>query len=199
MPPALLDATTTADVVKLPARTVLAIDGVGAPEDRAFERSIAAVYGIAYTLKFARKKVAKADFKIGPLEGRWWADEPGKCLADVPRSSWHWELRIAVPRTATEPEVERAIIAARAKKGGKLEASMEVTRVHLARLPEARYGRVLHVGPYAREGESFARIVEMVEHAGLRAGTSHIEIYLNDPRRVQPDRLKTVLLLELAP
>jgi hypothetical protein len=57
---------------------------------------------------------------------------------------------------------------------------------------------VLHVGPYASEGESFARIVDAIQGAGLTARNAHLEIYLNDPRRTKPEKLKTVLLLELA-
>jgi hypothetical protein len=57
---------------------------------------------------------------------------------------------------------------------------------------------VLHVGPYAREGESFAKIVEVVQDAGLVPRNSHLEVYLNDPRRTKPDKLKTELLLELS-
>lgn len=65
-------------------------------------------------------------------------------------------------------------------------------------LPAARFGRVLHIGPYATEGESFAGIAKAVEGAGLTPGTAHSEVYLSDPSRTKPDKLKTVLLLELA-
>ena len=57
------------DIVQLPKRRCLAIDGSGSPGDERFEQAIAALYGTAYTLKFTRKKLGKHDFKIGPLEG----------------------------------------------------------------------------------------------------------------------------------
>src|SRR5574341_1470151 len=72
MPRALFRGTTTPDAVMVPARTVLALDGQGAPEGERFQHSIAAIFGIAYTLKFARKKGGRGDFKICPLETRWW-------------------------------------------------------------------------------------------------------------------------------
>jgi len=84
------------------------------------------------------------------------------------------------------------------KKGGKLEGNPEVARVRLSVLPATRYGRVLHVGPYGAETESFARIAEMLKAASLVAGNAHSEVYLSDPRRTKPEKLKTVLLLELA-
>jgi len=83
MPDVLWNATTTPDTVTVPSRTVLSLDGQGAPEGETFPRSIVAIYGIAYTLKFARKKAGGRDFKIGPLEARWWTDEPGRRLPDA--------------------------------------------------------------------------------------------------------------------
>jgi hypothetical protein len=199
MPPQLLAATVTPDIVTVPTRTVLALDGVGAPEDAAFQRSVAAAYGVAYTLRFARKRSGKPDFAIGSLEGRWWTDDPSRPMPQVPRAAWRWELRLAIPGSVTQAEVARAIAAATGRRGGRLEGSPEAARVRRARLPAAAYGRVLHVGPYDREGESFARIAELLERAGRRAANAHLEIYLTDPRRVAPERLKTALLLELAP
>lgn len=198
MPPVLYDGTTTPEAVTVPARTVLALDGKGAPEGSTFQHSVGAIYGIAYTLKFARKKGGRKDFKIGPLEARWWTDEPARRFMNTARDSWRWQLRIALPKDATQGEVSRAVADATHKKGGKLEGSPEAQQVALAVLPASRCGRVLHVGPYAREGESFAKIVEVVQDAGLVPRNSHLEVYLNDPRRTKPDKLKTELLLELS-
>ena len=197
MPPVLWDATTTPDVVTVPARTVLALDGQGAPEGQAFQSSVGAVYGVAYTLKFARKKAGRGEFKVGPLEARWWTDEPGRWVVDTPRHTWRWQLRIALPRDVRAAELARTIADATHKQGGKLEGSPEAARVALALLPAARFGRGLHIGPYATEGESFARSATAVEDAGLMAGRAHVEVYLSDPRRTKAEKLKTVLLLEL--
>lgn len=199
VPRQLLLATLTPDLVTVPARTVLALAGAGAPEDAAFQQCVGALYGIAYGVKFARKRAAKADFTIGPLEGRWWADDPSRPLAEAPRAAWRWELRIAVPANVTSAEVARAIAAATGKRGGKLAGSADAAQVRRVRLPAQALGRVLHVGPYGREGESFARLLATLERAGRRPANAHLEIYLNDPRRVAPERLKTALLLELAP
>jgi len=198
MPDVLWNATTTPDTVTVPSRTVLSLDGQGAPEGETFPRSIMAIYGIAYTLKFARKKAGGRDFKIGPLEARWWTDEPGRRLPDVPREAWRWQLRIACPKDASVAELARTIEDVMKKKGGKLEGNPEVARVRLSVLPATRYGRVLHVGPYGAETGSFARIAEMLKAASLVAGNAHSEVYLSDPRRTKPEKLKTVLLLELA-
>jgi hypothetical protein len=98
----------------------------------------------------------------------------------------------------TAAELARTIEDATHKRGGKLQANPQTVRLTLVELPAARFGRVLHIGPYATEGESFAGIAKAVEGAGSTLGDAHLEVYLSDPRRTEPDKLKTVLLLELA-
>ncbi len=198
MPRVLWDATTTPDVVSVPTRTVLTLDGQGAPEGETFQNCVAAIYGVAYTLKFGRKKAGRRDFKIGPLEARWWTDHPARRLPDAPRESWRWQLRIALPKDVSAVELAHTVEAATHKKGGKLEGNADVTRVALSQLPAIRCGRVLHIGPYATEGASIGRIMTAVEGAGLTSGNAHAEVYLSDPRRTKPEKLKTVLLLEVA-
>jgi hypothetical protein len=193
VPAVLLDATTTPDVVDVPARSAIAIDGAGPPDEPGFDRAVAALYGVAYGLKFARKPGGR-DFKVGPLEGRWWAEGAPEGVRQAPRDTWRWRLRIAVPDDVVEADVAAVVRAAVAKKGGKLEASAEALRVALERIPAARAGRILHVGPYATEPASFARMGEALAAAGLRRAHPHVEVYLSDPRRSKPEKLKTVLL-----
>jgi hypothetical protein len=197
MPAVLYDATETADIVTVPARTVLALANQGAPESQVFQESVGAVYGLAYTLKFARKKQGAGDFKIGPLEARWWAADGTRPLPDVPRAEWQWELRLALPDHVTPPEFAAVIEAATSKKGGKLEGSAAARRAKLEHLPAARYGRVLHVGPYGEEARSFDKIIAALKSAGLTPRNRHLEVYLSDPRRTKAARLKTALLLEI--
>lgn len=192
----LLDATTQADLVTIPARLALSYEGEGPPEGAAFHRAFGALYGVAFTLKFARKLAGGNEFKVGPLEGRWWAKVEGTDFVKAPRDTWRWRLRIAVPDDVTKPEVAAAIRAATTKKGGKLENSAEATKVVLERIPPQRVGRALHIGPYAEEERTFQGIVDMLARAGVKPAFSHVEIYLSDPRRTPPARLKTVLLRE---
>jgi hypothetical protein len=196
MPRALLDAAPSADVVTIPPRRVLAIEGAGAPEGELFQTAVGALYGVAYTLKFARKKTGGADFKIGPLEGRWWAALEGTAFLIAPRDTWRWRLRIAMPDDVTKTEVAEAIAAATRKKGGKLEGSAAAETVRLERIAAQKVGRALHVGPYAEEGRTFDAIEKALAAAGVKPAFSHVEIYLGDPRRTPPARLRTVLLRE---
>jgi hypothetical protein len=116
---------------------------------------------------------------------------------DTPRDAWRWQLRLAIPRDVRATELARVIEDATHKKGGKLEGNPDAVRLALALLPAARVGRVLHIGPYANEGVSFARITEAVDQAGLVAGNAHVEIYLSDPRRTKAEKMRTVLFVEL--
>lgn len=197
MPEALYRGRPEADVVEVPARTALSIDGAGGPEQEAFGRSLGALYGVAYTLKFSRKGRGRT-FRIGPLEGRWWAEGAGNRFGVAPRETWRWRLRIAVPGDVTAAEVAGAIGTATGRKGGKLEGSADAARVALERIPAEAMGRVLHVGPYADEPASFEKIRAALAAAGRTGGMAHLEVYLSDPRRTRPEKLRTVLLRELA-
>jgi hypothetical protein len=196
MPAALLDATPVADVVEVPARAVVSVDGAGAPESEAFGRSVGAIYGAAYGLKFARKKAGAPTFKVGPLEGRWWAEGIPKDLrGPPPREAWRWRLRLAVPDDVTDAEVWEVLAAAERRRRAPEPGAAPPVRVE--RIPAATLGRILHVGPYADEPRSFAGIEEVLRTRGLRPARAHLEVYLSDPRRTAPPRLRTVLLREL--
>jgi hypothetical protein len=203
VPGELVHATRTADLVDVPKRRCLAIDGAGSPTEARFADAISALYGTAYTLKFARKRPAKVDlkkpdFKVGPLEGHWAADvPPGSTERPVPER-WRWRLRIGVPSDVTKDELDRIKQQVVRKKGGKLEASPVVGHVFLEAVPAQRLGRILHVGPYGDEPASFELIAKAIDRAKLIAAPTHIEVYLNDPSRTKPAGLKTVLLRELA-
>ena len=198
IPPELATATRTADVVSVPHRRCLAIDGVGSPQAAAFREAVEALYGVSYALKFARKKTGEGDFKVGPLEGHWSAAPSWRGEGRPPPEDWRWRLRIGVPPDVTAEDVERIKSAVVAKKGGKLQGSAVVPRVFLESIPDQRLGRVLHVGPYAEEEKSFALISAALERAGLKPAPTHIEVYRKDPQRTRPAALETVLLRELA-
>lgn len=197
MPAVLLDAKPIADVVDVPARTALAIDGAGGPDQEPFGRAVGALYGVAYALEFARKPSGR-DFRIGPLEGRWWAEGVPPGGGVPPRDAWRWRLRLAVPDDVDEHGLADLVQAATMKKGGKLEGSAEARRVLVERIPAATMGRVLHVGPYAEEERSFGKIRAAAAAAGRAPALAHLEVYLSDPRRTRPEKLRTGLLLELS-
>jgi hypothetical protein len=163
----------------------LAIDGKGEPGGTAFQSCVAELYGGAYTIKFSRKLGGGPDFKVCCLEGLWWCGDPAHWM-DQPRDSWEWKLLIRVPDFVGERELKAAQKQLAAK--GK-----PAPGVRLETLREGRVVQALHVGPYATECETVDKMHAFAEAQGLSFHGRHHEIYLNDPRRVPPERLKTIL------
>ena len=198
-PDALLKGKEQPDLVDVPSRLVVALGGAGGPAEPAFSAAIAALYGISYTLRFARKKAGHPVFKVGVLEGEWRAEGEDFPILEVPSpDAWQWRLQMCVPHNVTEEELRAAVEAATTKRGGKLEGSEQAQRIELVGIEPARFARVLHVGPYSTEPESFAKIDQLLAQQGLRREPWHIEVYLSDPNRTAPEKLKTGLLTKVS-
>lgn len=194
-PDALLTGKEHPDVVEVPARVVLAITGEGEPGDHGFSAAIAALYGVSYALRFGRKKAGRSAFKVGVLEGEWRAEGAGLSIHEAPsQGAWRWRMQMGVPPDVTAEELREVVNAVTTKPGGKLEGSEEAARIELLRLGHDRFARILHVGPYSTEPESFSRIAELLSERGLHREPWHLEVYLSDPSRTVPEKLKTVLL-----
>lgn len=168
--------------------TYLSIDGQGEPGGAAFSDRIGALYGVAWTVKMTRKFGGKRDYKVGKLEAQWWADTPN--FADSPKDAWRWKLLIRTPDIVKPAELKKAVEVL--LKRGK---SPSVKDVRLEKLREGRCVQMLHVGPYEREPETIEKMRAFAEARGLSLKGRHHEIYLSDPRRVAPEKLKTILRL----
>lgn len=163
----------------------LTVSGRGDPNGAPFQAAIGALYGAAFTIKMARK-VAGRDYAVAKLEGLWWGGERGKLIIDSRPSTWRWKLMIRVPTfiTATDLQRARRVLAERGRKPGA---------IRLENVREGRVVQLLHVGPYDREHASIGRMQEFAAARGLRFHGRHHEIYLSDPRRVAPTKLRTIL------
>jgi len=169
-----------------PAR-YLAFTGRGEPGGTAFQAATAALYNVAFTVKMARK-FAGQDYTVCKLEGLWWADDPAQCFASQPRETWNWKLMIRVPSFVEESDLRAATEKLLAK--GK---PREIADVKLEVLDEGTCLQILHVGPYDQESATITQLHAFAEKNGLEFHGLHHEIYLNDPRRVAPAKLKTIL------
>ncbi len=165
----------------------LTITGKGAPGGADFQACVGALYGVAYTVKMA-KKFAGKDYKVCQLEGLWWGNEFTTDLTRLQPEAWNWTLLIRVPDFLNASVLRAAVKRLKAKGKGAA-----VDKVKLETLREGQCVQMLHVGPYAREGETIARMMEFASQQGLTCRGKHHEIYLSDPRRVPPERLKTIL------
>lgn len=176
------------DRVTVPPMTYLAIEGQGAPGGPAHATAVSALYTLAYTARFAGKKLGHEQ-KVGPLEGLWWADDMAVFLTGV-RDDWRWRMLIRAPDWLDAAAFDTQRTAALRKAPDLAEA---LRRVDLLTFEEGDCLQALHLGPYADEGPLIARIHQTAASLDLPLRGRHHEIYLNDPSRTAPERLKTIL------
>ncbi|HEX5335449.1 MAG TPA: GyrI-like domain-containing protein [Propionicimonas sp.] len=193
------------ELVDVPELPFLAIDGRIEPgsspgTSEEFAASTGALYGLAYTLKFTFKKRADAplDYPVMPLEGLWWVEDGRFDLARP--DNWHYTLMILLPEVVGEDDVVAGIAALRAKRGNRAE----FTGLRLEQFTEGPCAQVMHIGPYATEPETMEGLPPFLATEGLvdlvgSAGGKHHEIYLSDPGRTDPSRLKTILRHPVGP
>jgi hypothetical protein len=175
--------------VTVPPMQYIAVDGHGdpniAPE---YAAAIEALFTVAFTIKFASKKTLARDFVVAPLEALWHADDMGTFVSRD-KSEWKWTALIHQPEWIAAPLVAAAIAEASAKKRNPALES-----VKLITLDEGQCVQILHIGSYDDEAPTLSRLHDsyMPKHK-LRFNGLHHEIYLSDPRRSEPSKLKTVL------
>jgi hypothetical protein len=147
------------------------------------------MYGVAYTLKFASKgrKEDPVDYPVMPLEGLWWV-ELGKFDISVP-DNWKYTLLILQPGHITGDIFAEAVAQLRKKRGG----SPFLSRLRLEPFEEGLSVQTMHIGPYATEPATVERMRVFAEQNGCLMSGRHHEIYLSDPRRADPAKMKTVL------
>jgi hypothetical protein len=180
-------AREVAEVVVPPLRYLM-IDGSGDPNtSREYVEAVEALFSVSYTAKFAVKKGPTAiDYAVMPLEGLWWADDLSVFVADD-KARWKWTMMILQPHFVKDGVIHEAIAAVAKKK--KLPA---IGKLRLEEFAEGRCAQILHVGPFAEEGPTIARLHEFIDARTGKAGKHH-EIYLSDIRRADPKRWKTII------
>jgi hypothetical protein len=175
------------ELVDVPELEFLMLDGQGDPNvSGRYREAIQALYAVSYTLKFALKRGGGVDYRVAPLEGLWWAEVMTRFSEN--KSAWHWTMMIRQPPEVTPELVEEAAAEVARKK--RLPAAREL---RLERFAEGRAAQVLHIGPWADEGPTIERLHAFIEEQGYAKRGRHHEIYLSDPRRTAPERLKTIV------
>lgn len=170
-----------------PAR-YLAVDGQGEPGGDIFQERIGGLFGVAYTAKF-QSKFAGKDYVVCKLEALWGVGGQTKEDMDrLPPSEWKWRMLMRIPDFIGEKQLEEAKTMLREKgKEGDFDA------VHIEEIDEGKCVQMLHVGPYEEEPRTVEVMQAFVAEEGLTTHRWHHEIYISDPRRVPPERLKTIL------
>ena len=175
-------------LIEIPPLQYVMFDGTGDPNSHEFADAIGVLYATAYGVKFA-SKAAGRDYGIMALEGLWWTDPPEAFSMDV-KGDWMWTAMVLQPEWITQAMVDDAVAAAVDK--GKID-SATAGEVRLETLTEGLSVQVLHVGPYETEPPTIAAMHEYAYGQGCKLRGKHHEIYMGDPRRTAPEKLKTIL------
>ncbi|MFK4834736.1 GyrI-like domain-containing protein [Microbacterium sp. ZW T2_14] len=178
------------EIVDVPVMGYLMVDGHGDPNTaEAYRDAVAAIFSVAYTLKFLSKTELGRDYVVMPLEGLWWSDDMAAFTNQRDKSRWSWTMMSLVPEWIDTAHFERARDAAAAKGG-----STAIDRLRMTELAEGTCVQTLHVGSYDDEAPVLDEMhSRFIPEAGLRMRGLHHEIYLTDPRRSAPERQRTIL------
>jgi len=177
-------------IIDVPAMQYLMVDGHGDPNtSQAYADALAALYPVAYRLKFASKRDLECDYVVPPLEALWWAADMAAFTSARDKSQWFWTALIMTPDWITPELLADAVTGVAAK-----DRPASLDNVRLETLEEGRCVQTLHLGPYDDETDVLADMHEtFIPKASLRMSGKHHEIYLNDARRVEPAKLRTIL------
>jgi hypothetical protein len=169
-----------------PAYRYLMVDGQGSPgESGEYAAALAALYPLAFATKFLSKQELGRDYVVPPLEGLWFADDMDAYIGPGRRDEWRWTLLLMLPGWIEADHVDEA----RSRKPG-----VDLSAVRFDRLEEGLCLSKLHLGPFAEEAPVLARLhYELIPAKGYTFNGEHHEIYLSDPRRSAPEKLRTIL------
>jgi hypothetical protein len=177
-------------VLEVPPLQYLMIDGRGDPNTAPdFTTAVEALYPLAYTLKFASKRLLDRDFVVMPLEGLWWAEDHASFTTARDKSQWSWTLMLLQPDWIDDAMVSDAVATASEKN-----PAARIDEVRFETLTEGLSVQTLHVGTYDDEAPLLARLHdEFIPQNGLSMTGRHHEIYFSDPRRGDPSKRRTIL------
>jgi len=176
-------------LVDVPELGFLMVDGHGDPNTATeYTQAVEALYTVSYSLKFAIKRARDGfDYGVMPLEGLWWVRDMSKFTSSK-KSDWDWTAMIMQPDQVTQDLLEDALANATAKKSLPAAA-----KLRLERFREGPAAQVMHIGPYDAEGPTIKRLQELIAESGRTRRGKHHEIYLSDPRRCAPEKLRTII------
>ncbi len=184
------------EIVTVPRANYAAVRGQGDPNapDGAYQRAIAVLYAVAYTIKMSKKGDRRIDgyfdFVVPPLEGFWWQE--GVDGVDYgSKADFRWYAVIRLPDFVTGADFAWAVAEAGRRK------RLDCSGAEFLTVDEGLCVQILHVGPFDDEPRSVALMDEHIRQRGYEndfsAGRLHHEIYLSDARKTAPEKWRTVI------
>lgn len=189
--------------IQVEKMTFLMVDGRGAPESEEYQNALKTLYAVAFTIKMSRLATPPAeyfDYVMPPLEGLWHTPQSSQgpqAVTQLPRDQWQWTSMLRQPEFVTSQVFQWALQECRSKK-----PEVDLSKIRLQEFEEGLCVQMMHLGPYSEEEATLRQLREWIRAEGYRDDTGerrrHHEIYLSDPRRCAPQRMKTVLRLPIS-
>ena len=182
-------------LVEVPEIQYLMVEGHGDPNiSQEYKDTFGIIYPVAYTLKFMSKGKGK-DYVVMPPEALWWADDMNDFLTGN-KDNWNWLSIMMIPNNITEEMFNEAVEQVRTKKADELPPTF--SKLRFEKYNEGKAAQIMHIGPFSEEHENIMKIHQFIKEQGGSFdgkvwGQYHHEIYLSDPRRAKPERMKTVI------
>lgn len=187
-------------VVDVPEMAFIMVDGRGDPNTSpAYQEALELLYGLSFAIKMSKmtgtQPAGYFEYVVPPLEGLWWAEDSAALFDGgnvTDKAKFCWTAMIRQPEFVTQEVFAQAKQTLSRKKPG-----LDLDKARFCAFTEGLCAQVMHIGPYDAEPETIRMLERFVADAGYRNDLSdtrrHHEIYLGDPRRTAPERLKTVI------
>ena len=182
------------EIVKVPKMNFIMVDGMGDPNiSKDYSGSIEVLYSVSYTIKFIFKKEKDIDYSVMPLEGLWWAEDMNKFKTED-KDKWLWTSMIMQPDFVTREIFEKAVKQVKIKKNLPM-----LSKIRFQSFNEGLSVQIMYIGPYSAETLTIEKLHKFVKESGHNLRGKHHEIYLSDPRKTAPERIKTIIRQPIEP
>jgi len=182
--------------IDIPEITFVAIEGKGNPNDKdgEYQKALEIIYGIQYTIKMSKKgdyiPNGYFDYVVPPLEGLWWSDKD-EIFTLKDKSKFCWISMIRLPEYVKKDVFEWACVEVNKKK------KIDTNKAKYMKIKEGLCVHMMHIGSYDDEPKTIKIMEEFIAKNNFvnDIGTKrrHHEIYLSDPRKAEPSKMKTIL------
>lgn len=179
-----------ASIVKVPSMTYFMIDGKGNPNTaQSYQDAIQCLYAVSYGLKMKiiKKEQPNKDYIVPPLEGLWYLDDMTEWSMEN-KDNWKWTMIIRIPDFATQDQIKRCLEIVKQTKNPSSLPNLRIESYH-----EGLSAQIMHLGPYSEEPSTIKALHEYIKEANYALRGKHHEIYLSDPRKAKPEKLKTII------
>ena len=180
----------TPTIIKIPEMTYFMIDGTGDPNtSEEYKDIVQILYNISYTLKMKiiKKETPDKDYVVPPLEGLWYMPKMDEWSMED-KEKWQWTMMIRIPDFIEDTQIKKALKILKETKNPSF-----FSKLRYEQYDEGTCVQIMYLGPYDEEPPTIKKMHQFAEKNGYILNGHHHEIYLSDPRRIEPERLKTIL------